>query len=153
MARRFAAAGARVTLFTARHPGSAPCTTSDGIRILRGGGTFGVYSAAARHLMRHRHAYDAVIDFQNGIPYFSPLFTPRWTADICVIHHIHQPQATSPSRSSACSASKVNASTSAPHRAARPMRDHRQTTRSPHRQAEQSALGPLSDTDKRCCFF
>ncbi|AVZ71207.1 hypothetical protein SLUN_02105 [Streptomyces lunaelactis] len=48
--------------------------------------------AAARHLMRHRHAYDAVIDFQNGIPFFSPLFTPRWTADICVIHHIHQQQ-------------------------------------------------------------
>ncbi|MFC4472671.1 glycosyltransferase family 4 protein [Streptomyces xiangluensis] len=92
IARRFSEAGAGVTLLTAQHPGSAPATVSQGIRILRGGGTFGVYWAAARHLVRHRHAYDAVIDFQNGIPFFSPLFTPRWTADICVIHHIHQHQ-------------------------------------------------------------
>ncbi|MET7619741.1 glycosyltransferase family 4 protein [Streptomyces sp. NPDC005408] len=92
IARRFADAGAQITLFSARHPGSAPYTEADGVRILRAGGTFGVYAAAARHLMRHRHAYDAVVDFQNGIPFFSPLFTPHWTADICVIHHIHQHQ-------------------------------------------------------------
>ncbi|MFE9773607.1 glycosyltransferase family 4 protein [Streptomyces sp. NPDC005931] len=92
IARRFVDAGAGVTLFTARHPGSAESEVSDGIRIVRHGGAFGVYAAAARHLVRHRHAYDAVIDFQNGIPFFSPLFTPRWTADICVIHHIHQDQ-------------------------------------------------------------
>ncbi|MEU8530702.1 glycosyltransferase family 4 protein [Streptomyces sp. NPDC048629] len=92
MARRFTEAGAHVTLFSARHPGSAAREFRDGIRFVRGGGTFGVYAAAARHLLRHRHAYDAVVDFQNGIPFFSPLFTPRWTADICVIHHIHQRQ-------------------------------------------------------------
>lgn len=91
-ARRFSEAGAHVTVFTARHPGSAPGSMSDGIRILRGGGTYGVYTAAARHLLRHRHAYDAVIDCQNGIPFFSPLFTPRWTADLCVVHHVHQSQ-------------------------------------------------------------
>jgi glycosyltransferase involved in cell wall biosynthesis len=91
-ARRFSEAGARVTVFTARHPGSAPHSVSDGIRILRDGGTYGVYAAAARHLLHHRHAYDAVIDCQNGIPFFSPLFTPRWTADLCVVHHVHQSQ-------------------------------------------------------------
>lgn len=92
IARRFAAGGARVTLFTARYPGSEPSSVADGVRILRGGGTFTVYLAAARHLLRHRHAYDAVVDFQNGIPFFSPLFTGRRTADVCVIHHIHQRQ-------------------------------------------------------------
>ena len=91
-ARRFSEAGAHVTVFTARHPGSAPESVSDGIRILRDGDTYGVYAAAARHLLRHRHAYDAVIDCQNGIPFFSPLFTPRWTADVCVVHHVHQSQ-------------------------------------------------------------
>lgn len=91
-ARRFSAAGAHVTVFTARHPGAEPHSVSDGTRILRGGGTYGVYAAAARHLLRHRHTYDAVIDCQNGIPFFSPLFTPRWTADICVVHHVHQSQ-------------------------------------------------------------
>lgn len=92
MARAFAAAGAGVTLFTARHTGSDPHAEVDGVHIVREGGTVGVYAAAARHLMRHRHAYDAVVDCQNGIPFFSPVFTPRWTADICVIHHVHQDQ-------------------------------------------------------------
>ncbi|WP_275892748.1 glycosyltransferase family 4 protein [Streptomyces actuosus] len=91
-ARRFSEAGAHVTVFTARHPGAAPRSMSDGIRVLRGGGTYGVYAAAARHLLNHRHAYDAVIDCQNGIPFFSPLFSPRWTADLCVVHHVHQSQ-------------------------------------------------------------
>ena len=92
IARRFSDAGAHLTLFSARHPGSAPSSRWQGMRIVRGGGTFGVYPAAARHLLSHRHAYDAVVDFQNGIPFFSPLFTPRWTAGICVIHHVHQDQ-------------------------------------------------------------
>ncbi|MCT4354024.1 glycosyltransferase family 4 protein [Streptomyces sp. Je 1-79] len=92
IARRFSAAGAHVTLVSARCPGARAKEDRDGVRIVRRGGTFGVYAAAAAHLLRHRHAYDAVVDFQNGIPFFSPLFTPRWTADICVIHHIHQRQ-------------------------------------------------------------
>lgn len=92
IARRLARSGARVTLFTARFPGSRPMEWTDGVRVLRGGGAYGVYPSAARHLLRNRHTYDAVVDFQNGIPFFSPLFTPRWTADVCVIHHIHQKQ-------------------------------------------------------------
>lgn len=92
IARRFAAAGAHVTLISSRYPGSRAREYREGIRLVRGGGTFGVYAAAAAHLLRNRHAYDAVVDFQNGIPFFSPLFTPRWTADICVIHHVHQRQ-------------------------------------------------------------
>ncbi|MFD5945445.1 glycosyltransferase family 4 protein [Streptomyces collinus] len=92
IARRLAGSGARVTLFSARFPGSRAAEWADGVRVLRGGGTYGVYRAAALHLLRNRHTYDAVVDFQNGIPFFSPLFTPRWTADVCVIHHIHQKQ-------------------------------------------------------------
>ncbi|MFI9209391.1 glycosyltransferase family 4 protein [Streptomyces sp. NPDC053253] len=92
IARRFAAAGAHITLVSSRYPGSRALEYRDGIRVVRAGGTFGVYAAAAAHLLRNRHAYDAVVDFQNGIPFFSPLFTPRWTADICVIHHVHQHQ-------------------------------------------------------------
>lgn len=92
IARRMVRAGARVTLFASRSPGAAAVEYTDGVRILREGGTFGVYAAAARHLLRHRHAYDAVVDFQNGIPFFSAAFVPRWTADVCVIHHVHQEQ-------------------------------------------------------------
>ncbi|AVV45726.1 glycosyltransferase family 4 protein [Streptomyces sp. ID05-04B] len=92
IARRLTGANARVTLFASRFPGSRAEESADGVRVLRGGGTFGVYAAAAVHLLKNRHTYDAVVDFQNGIPFFSPLFTPRWTPDICVIHHIHQKQ-------------------------------------------------------------
>ncbi|WP_210587749.1 glycosyltransferase family 4 protein [Streptomyces sp. GESEQ-35] len=92
IAGRFSDAGAHVTLVAARHPGSPSRASSDGISIVRAGGTFGVYPVAAAHLLRHRHAYDAVVDFQNGIPFFAPLFTPRWTAVVCVIHHVHQHQ-------------------------------------------------------------
>ncbi|GAA1505128.1 hypothetical protein GCM10009730_05380 [Streptomyces albidochromogenes] len=92
IARRLTGSDARVTLFAARFPGSRASESADGVRVLRRGGTFGVYLAAAAHLLRNRHTYDAVVDFQNGIPFFSPLFTPRWTANICVIHHIHQQQ-------------------------------------------------------------
>lgn len=65
IARRFAAAGARVTLVSSRYPGSRALEYRDGIRVVRGGGTFGGYGAAAAHLPRNRHAYDAVVDFQN----------------------------------------------------------------------------------------
>ncbi|MFI9001821.1 glycosyltransferase family 4 protein [Streptomyces sp. NPDC053541] len=92
IARRFSAAGAHVTFVSARYPGAPAREYRDGLRIVRAGGAFGVYPAAAAHLLRNRHAYDAVVDFQNGIPFFSPLFTPRWTADLCVIHHVHQRQ-------------------------------------------------------------
>ena len=92
IARRLAAAGARMTLFTARCEGSKPVERVEGVLIVRAGGTYGVYPSAARHLLRNRHTYDVIVDFQNGIPFFSPLFLPRWTAGVCVIHHIHQRQ-------------------------------------------------------------
>ncbi|MET8506950.1 glycosyltransferase family 4 protein [Streptomyces sp. NPDC004787] len=92
IARRFSAAGAHLTFVSACYPGAPAREYREGLRIVRAGGAFGVYPAAAAHLLRNRHAYDAVVDFQNGIPFFSPLFTPRWTADLCVIHHVHQRQ-------------------------------------------------------------
>lgn len=92
IARRFAEAGAHVSLVAARPPGAAPMGSEDGMQIHRVGGTYGVYLAAAWHLLRRRRSYDAVIDCQNGIPFFSPLFMPGWVADICVIHHVHQHQ-------------------------------------------------------------
>lgn len=35
---------------------------------------------------------DAVVDFQNGIPFFSPLFIPRHAPVACVVFHVHQEQ-------------------------------------------------------------
>ena len=92
IARRFARAGALLTLFTSRYEDALPYDWANGYLVVREGGRFGVYRAAARHLQRYGHRYDAVVDFQNGIPFFAPLWVPTGTAIICVMHHVHQAQ-------------------------------------------------------------
>lgn len=91
VARRFVRAGASLTLFTSTYPGAQPFDWTDGYLIIRKGGRFGVYSAAGRHLKRYADHYDAVVDFQNGIPFFAPLWAPA-TPVVCVVHHVHQSQ-------------------------------------------------------------
>ena len=92
VAERLAAAGAEVTLFTARHAGAADTDLRRGVRIVRQGGTFGVYARAAAYMRRHRDDFDAVVDFQNGIPFFAPIFAGRSAAVVLVVHHVHQDQ-------------------------------------------------------------
>lgn len=92
VAERFAAAGAEVTLFTSQHPGAARAELHRGVRIVRRGGTFGVYLRAAAFMLRHRRDVDVVVDFQNGIPFFAPLFAGRRSAVVLLIHHVHQKQ-------------------------------------------------------------
>jgi glycosyltransferase involved in cell wall biosynthesis len=92
VARRFARAGALVTLFTSTYPDAAPYDWANEYLVIRQGGTFGVYLAAARHLRQHRRQYDAVVDFQNGIPFFAPAWAPRQLPVVCVVHHVHQQQ-------------------------------------------------------------
>jgi glycosyltransferase involved in cell wall biosynthesis len=92
IARRFARAGALLTLFTSRYDRAPPYDWANGYLVLRQGGRFGVYRAAARHLRKYGHQYDAIIDFQNGIPFFAPLWAPASTAILCVVHHVHQAQ-------------------------------------------------------------
>jgi len=92
IAQRFALAGAAVTLFTSEYRGGQPHDWSNGYLVIRKGGRFGVYAAAARHLRRHAKDYDAVVDFQNGIPFFAPLWSPPELPVLCVVHHVHQRQ-------------------------------------------------------------
>ena len=92
IARRWAEGGVDVTLFASRYPGASARASLDGVAIRRAGGTFRVYVAAAQHLIAHPREYDAVVDFQNGIPFFSPVASGRWTTTVCVIHHVHQDQ-------------------------------------------------------------
>ncbi|MFE2554911.1 hypothetical protein ACFXGT_02585 [Streptomyces sp. NPDC059352] len=56
IARRFAAAGAHVTLVPSRYPGSRALEYRGGIPIVRGSETSGVYGAAAAHPPRKRVA-------------------------------------------------------------------------------------------------
>jgi glycosyltransferase involved in cell wall biosynthesis len=92
IARRWVAAGARVTWLTARAPGQARREVVDGIEIVRAGGTLGVYPQVALALLRRLGRIDAVVDCQNGIPFFSPLFVRRGVPVVQVVHHVHQDQ-------------------------------------------------------------
>lgn len=93
LARRFATAGATVTLFTARTPGLPDRCAREGVLVHRKGKTYSVYLRAALFLLAHRHRFDAVFDCQNGIPFFSPLFLlDRFATIVLVIHHVHQDQ-------------------------------------------------------------
>jgi glycosyltransferase involved in cell wall biosynthesis len=81
-----------VTLFTSRPQGALPLEHDQGVRIERRGGAISLYLYAAWYLLRNRRRFDAVIDCQNGIPFFTPLFAHRWAAVVCAIHHVHQDQ-------------------------------------------------------------
>ncbi|GAA4401105.1 glycosyltransferase family 4 protein [Tsukamurella soli] len=93
-----ARAGVTVTLRTAAYPGAPREEIRDGVRISRGGGRFTVYPRALAALALSRVGLgplrgmrpDAVIDTQNGIPFFARLAT---TAPVTVlVHHCHREQ-------------------------------------------------------------
>lgn len=96
VARGFVARGATVDFLTSREPGQPRREQRDGIRWLRRGGRWSVYPGALARLLAARlsgHAYDVVIDCQNGIPFFAPLvLSRRRTAVLIVVHHVHDQQ-------------------------------------------------------------
>jgi len=92
MARGLAGHGAAVCFVTARAPGQARREHRDGIEIVRTGGRFTVYPKVLVWLLAHRRSFHAVLDCQNGIPFFSPLVLPPSTPVLCVMHHVHSVQ-------------------------------------------------------------
>ncbi|GAA1263973.1 glycosyltransferase family 4 protein [Sphaerisporangium rubeum] len=88
--RRLAEQGAEVTFVTARDEGQTRADRVDGIDIVRIGGVFTVYPRVLAWLARRR--FDAVIDCQNGIPFFTPWVVPRRVPVVCVMHHVHDAQ-------------------------------------------------------------
>jgi glycosyltransferase involved in cell wall biosynthesis len=89
IARGLVARGARVRFLTARAPGQGRRERRDGIEIIRLGGRFTVYPLVLGWLLAHRRSFDAVLDCQNGIPFFTPCVLPRRVPVLCVMHHVH----------------------------------------------------------------
>ena len=92
IASRWDTAGAQVTWLTAAVPGQPEYERLDGIHILRSGGTLSVYLRTALRTRRARGHFDAVVDCQNGTPFFSPLFAGRRMPVVQLVHHVHQDQ-------------------------------------------------------------
>jgi glycosyltransferase involved in cell wall biosynthesis len=86
------ARGAGVRYLTARAPGQSRSECRDGIQIVRTGSQWTVYLGVLGWLARHRRRFDAVIDCQNGIPFFTPWVLPRRVPVLCVVHHVHDAQ-------------------------------------------------------------
>jgi glycosyltransferase involved in cell wall biosynthesis len=84
---------AEVTYVTSRAAGQRRRETVDGVRVVRlGGGRFGVYPLALLWFLCRRRRFRAVIDCQNGIPFFTPWVLARGAKVFCVIHHVHTEQ-------------------------------------------------------------
>ncbi|MCC3778439.1 glycosyltransferase [Streptomyces sp. UNOB3_S3] len=92
VARQLHDAGVRVTYLTSRPQGAARREDTGFGAVVRGGGRFTVYAFVLLWLLRHRRSIDAVIDSQNGIPFFTPLVLRRRTPVVLLIHHVHQGQ-------------------------------------------------------------
>jgi glycosyltransferase involved in cell wall biosynthesis len=91
MAAGLAAKGHRVTVLTARYPGSSAEEERDGYRVLRAGGRFTVYlRTLLRVLTRRAGRFDVIVDVQNGTPFFARLITRRPVVVLC--HHVHREQ-------------------------------------------------------------
>jgi glycosyltransferase involved in cell wall biosynthesis len=92
MACGLAGHGAEVRFLTARARGQGRSDRRDGITVTRMGGRFTVYPRLLGWLLVHRRSFDAVLDCQNGIPFFTPCVLPRTVPVLCVVHHVHTAQ-------------------------------------------------------------
>jgi glycosyltransferase involved in cell wall biosynthesis len=90
VSRDLAARGHDVHVFTAHYPGARLDETLDRRRFRRRGGRFSVYPRAAVEVVRRRGRFDVVIDVQNGLPFWAPLFTR--TPVVNLVHHVHREQ-------------------------------------------------------------
>jgi glycosyltransferase involved in cell wall biosynthesis len=89
IARRWAADGIDVAWLTQRHPGSPRHQVIDRIHVRRVGGRVTMYPRAAiSYMTLLRNRYDVIIDCENGIPFFAPLYSRVPT--VLVVHHVHQ---------------------------------------------------------------
>ncbi len=95
---QLAARGVKVTLRTAHYRGARRRERIDGIDISRGGGRFSVYPRALAAIAAGRLGFgplsglrpDAVIDTQNGIPFFARVISGA--PSVVLVHHGHREQ-------------------------------------------------------------
>jgi len=90
LAKRWVKLGHTVTLFCGQNAGIPlpERETVDKIHIIRHGSRFSVYLwAIVFYFKELRQKNDVVVDVQNGIPFFTPLFSAK--PKLAVVYHIH----------------------------------------------------------------
>ena len=89
IAKIWVASGNHVTLFCGNDGKQSRYENIDGINIVRRGGFYLVYVwAFLYYVLRFRGKYDIVVDCENGIPFFAPLYVGKPL--FCLMHHVHQ---------------------------------------------------------------
>ncbi len=89
LAKELVQMGNQVTVFCGSDGHSSEYDKIDGVEIYRRGGFFTVYIwAAIYYVLRFRKRYDVIVDCENGVPFFAPLFSSLPV--FLLIHHIHQ---------------------------------------------------------------
>lgn len=89
LAKRWVREGNVVTVFCGNDGNSPRNEMVDGVQIIRRGGFYFVYFwAFVYYLVQFRGKFDVIIDCENGIPFFTPLYAKEKT--FLVIHHVHQ---------------------------------------------------------------
>ncbi len=89
IAKRWVTAGHSVTVFCGHDGKTSRREVVDGVSIVRRGGFYTVYIwAFIYYVLKFRGIFDVVIDSENGIPFFTPLYVrkPIFT----IIYHVHQ---------------------------------------------------------------
>ncbi len=81
--------GNQVTIFCGNDGTQRNHDNIEGIDIVRRGGFYLVYIwAFFYYIFRFRGKYDVIIDCQNGIPFFTPIYAKEPV--YCLMHHVHQ---------------------------------------------------------------
>ncbi len=89
LAKRWVKEGHHVTVFCGNDGQTSRQETIDGVRIIRRGGFYMVYVwAFVYYLLQFRGRFDLIIDCENGIPFFTPLYAKEKV--VCLLHHVHQ---------------------------------------------------------------
>lgn len=87
--KRWVMDGYQVTMFCGNDGLQKRNEVIDGINIFRRGGFYTVYLwAFLYYIIKFRGKFDVIIDCENGVPFFSPLYSRK--PIFLVIHHVHQ---------------------------------------------------------------
>jgi len=89
LAKRWVETGHKVTIFCGNDGKHSRNQVIDGVQIVRRGGFYTVYIwAFLYYVLRFKGLFDVIIDSENGVPFFTPLFSRK--PKFLLIHHVHQ---------------------------------------------------------------
>ena len=89
IAKRLVKNGYDITVFCGNDGKSLRNETVDSVNIIRRGGFYTVYVwAFLYYIFKFRNKFDVIVDSENGIPFFTPLYAKEPV--IGLVHHVHQ---------------------------------------------------------------